>query len=377
MIEGDRRNDKSGEMQMLIRKRMLGIGLFVLGFALNAQAGPAMFEASFLFNAWGNDITSGTTYPYNVYGFNALPLGHDCQSAVRSTPNGGVNHRYCYPTTFLQGYPATGSGYLVTGGATLGVPIGLPISAFSVNVTGFQPTYYPYIQSQTYANFVNEAGTFFAGGGPAFGKGTHTFSGMGLTTGKWVIHEGNRGFGGAMGLLGFYGAKSVKFAVPGKAGTYVNTDSPWDMVTPLGREQYATPTRYNAQGKATNWLNPHTLTGALTNNVNGNMSSFIRSGIGTPWTTGTVTLYQLAGYWPTIFRRTGYDSITGGGARNIQLVTPGLVHAIAPGAQVHNGHIGVLNLRIVPEPGAALLLAAGAGVLALLYWASHRRSKNI
>jgi len=377
MVEGDRRNDRSGELQMLILRRLFGIGLFVFGFALNAQAGPAMFQASFLFYAWGNDITSGTAYPYNTYIITALPLGHDCQSAVRTTPNGGVNDRYCYPTTFSQGVPATGSGYVVTGGATLGAPIGLPTSAFTIVDSGFIPTYYPYIQSHTYANFGNAAGTFFAGGGPAFGKGTHTHSGMGLKTGKWVIHEGDRGFGGAMGLLGFFGAKSVKFIVPGKAGTYVNTDSPWNLVTPIGRKQYATPTQYNAQGKTTNWKNPHTLTGNLTNNVNGNMSSFIRSAVATPWTTGTVTVYQLAGYWPTLFRRTGYDSITGGGARNIQMVTPVLSHAIAPGAQVHTGIIGVLNLRIVPEPGAALLLAAGASVLALLYWASHRRSKNI
>ena len=52
------------------------------------QAGPALFSASFIMHAWGNEITSGTLYPYNSANWDAVPLGHDCQSAYPYTPNG-------------------------------------------------------------------------------------------------------------------------------------------------------------------------------------------------------------------------------------------------------------------------------------------------
>jgi hypothetical protein len=68
----------------------------------------------------------------------------------------------------------------------------------------------------------------------------------------------------------------------------------------------------------------------------------------------------------------GNDTTTTGGARNLQLVTPALTHWIGPGFQDHTGHIGILRLQIVPEPGALLLLAAGAGALALLRRGSRR-----
>jgi hypothetical protein len=351
---------------MLHHTRAIAVGIFSLGLALGAQAGPAMFTASFIWNAWGNDITSGTVYPYNTNDWNAAPLGHDCQDAFPSTPNGAPNDRYCAKGIVQQGVPATGAGSLVTGGASVGGPIGLPQSAFSIITTGFLPTYYPYIQSHTYANLRNEPGAFFAGGGPAAGKGTHTKTGMGQTSGTWIIHEGARGFGGVMGLLGFYGAAHVKYVVPGKVGTYVNVPSDWNMVKPVGRVQFATPTSFTAMGKAINWNNPHTLTDSATNNVNGNMSTWVVGAWGTPWTTGAVTVYARAGIFPTILHRAGYDSVTSGGVRNIQLVTPTLTHWIGPGFQTHTAQIGILNLSITPEPGAILLLAAGAGVLVLL-----------
>jgi hypothetical protein len=361
---------------MLHHTRAIAVGIFSLGLALGAQAGPAMFNASFIFHAWGNDITSGTAYPYNTNTFNAVPLGHDCQSFDPYTPNGAPSPRYCELTILREGVPATGSGTLVTGGATVGAPVGLPQSAFGIDITGFNRTYYPYIQSWTYANFVNDAGAFFAGGGAAAGKGVVTHSGMGQQSGQWYIHEGDRGFGGVMGLLGFYGVKSAKWIVLGKVGTFVNTNSNWDMVTPLGREQYATPTAFTPMGKATNWLNPHTYPNTGTNNVNGNTTRWTVDGWGTPWTTGTVTLYAKAGYFTTIHVRTGYDTVTAGGVRNLQLVTPGLVHWIGVGFQGHTGHIGILTLQITPEPGAILLLGAGGGTLALLYGVSRRRTKR-
>ena len=94
-------------------------------------------------------------------------------------------------------------------------------------------------------------------------------------------------------------------------------------------------------------------------------------GTGTAWTTGQVAVYAKAGAFTTILHRTGYDTTTPSGVRNIQLVTPGLTHWIEPGSEDHTGHIGILKLR-VPEPHGVLLLAADVGMLLLLRRVSRR-----
>jgi hypothetical protein len=334
-----------------------------------------MFNATFFWKAWGNDVTTGTASPYNTSRWTALPLGHDCQSAEPYSANGSPNPRYCGQTTFMQGVPGTGSGYLLTGGATVGGPIGLPTSAFHASATGFAPTYYPYLQTHTYADFVNEAGSFFAGGGAAAGKGTFTHSGMGQEAGTWIIHEGKNSFGGVMGLLGAAGAVQWRYVVTGKAGTYYGGGD-WNLVGPNGRVPFATPTQFTAMGAPSNWKNPHDRPATYINNLNGNTSRTSAMGSGTPWTTGSVTLYALVGAAKTSLHAAGYDIVTGtppNQVRNIQLVTPNLSHWIGTGFQQHTGHIGILTLRIVPEPTALVLLAAGAGILALLYRVSRRR----
>lgn len=355
---------------MKTRSALLALAT-ALGFASAAQAGPAMFSASMIMPAFGNDTVSGTQYPYNTVIFIGMPMGHDCQSASPYTPNGVPNLRYCPNSVIQAGSPATGSGYLVTGGATVGAPIGLPQSAFAVDVTGFNRTYYPYLQSHTYGNFVNAAGTFFPGSGPAFGVGTVSHTGMGQRSGQWYIHEGPRGFGGVLTLLGAVGVKHFKWVLPGKVGTYSNTSGNWQMVTALGRDQYATVYSFTPMGK-TNWFNPLLGAETYTNNVNGNTSRIEIRATGTRWTTGSVTLFAKAGYLETVFRKAGFDTVTSGGVRNIQLVTPNLVHWVGPGSQTHTGHVAILTMQITPEPGAVLLLAAGGGVLALLYRASRK-----
>jgi len=351
-----------------------GIAIVVLGFAcaLGAQAGPAMFDASFIIQGWGNDVTSGTVFPYNTaYLTRAVPLGHDCQSFYPYGPNGTPNPRYCTASVFRNGAPATGSGTLSTGTA-MGTPasIMMPLSAFRITTTGFLPTYYPYLQSWTYATVYNAPGTFFAGGGPAFGLGSVIHSGMGQRAGTFIIHEGKNAFGGVMGLLGQIGAK-FKAVVPGKAGTWTGIGV-GGTLPPMGRPQYATPIGYTAMGK-TIWQNPFTDTGMFTNNLDGAMSTYFAIHTATPWTTGSVSLYVLAGYFQTILHRAGHDTVTSGGVRNLQLVTPAVVHWLSPGATNHSGHIGILTMQIVPEARSLLLLAAGGGILALLYRAAHRR----
>jgi hypothetical protein len=362
---------------MLVRTiRLLAVGLCALGFGLSAQAGPAMFNASFIMHSWGNDITSGATYPYNDNVFTAAPLGHNCQHAQQYSVNGATNSRWCSDAIFSAGAPATGSGTLTassTAVLTVGATVALPTSAFVADVTGFLPTYYPYLQSWTYGYFQNVAGTFFAGGGAAAGLGEATKTGMGQTSGTWIIHEGPNAFGGVLGVLGAYGA-IAKYVVSGKPGTYEGTGT-WAMIPEVGRPQSATPVAYSGMGKTTKWQNPWEKTNAYVNNVNSNISSLVARGTGTLWTTGTVSVLAQAGVFQTVLKRTGYDVISGSGAtavRNIQLVTPTLTHWVGPGYQTHTGQVGILKLTITPEPEVLLMLAAGGGLLALLYWTSRR-----
>jgi len=356
---------------MLVRTtRLLAIGALAFGLAASAHAGPAMFDASFIMHSFGNDITTGTASPYTTSDFTGMPLGNDCQHASPYTLYGAPYSRYCTPQVMRDGVPATGMGTLSVGSGSV-ASIMMPQSAFGVTVTGFLPTYYPYLQSNTYATFVNAAGTFFAGGGPAAGLGQKIKTGMGQTAGGWVVNEGANGFGGAMGLLGKLGAKA-KYVVPGVAGTYEGTGT-WNMIVALGRDFKATPTAFTPMGKANNWLNPHIKSQVYINNYNGKGSTLQARGTGTRWTTGSVTLYATAGVFTTILHRAGYDTVTSGGARNIQLVTPALTHWIGPGYQTHTGHIGILNMQLAPEPGAVMLLAVGGAVMALLYRVNRRR----
>lgn len=330
----------------------------------NKSGQPAMFQVSFILHAFGNDTTTGASYPFNTYVFTAMPLGRDCQSPSPYTPNGWTRPRYCSPAIMQQGVPATGSGTLVTGPAALAT-VALPQSAFRVTATGFMPDPYgssssSYMQTHTYATFVNALGSFFVGGGPAAGLGQKVKTGMGRTSGSWVINEGARGFGGVLGLLGRIGASSG-YIVSGKPGTYEGTGN-WNMVTALGRPRSESAYSYTPMGK-TNWFNPHVLTNTYANNINFNTNAIQVRASGTPWTTGSVTVYAIAGVFQTILHRAGHDTTTTGGARNLQLVTPALTHWIGPGFQDHTGHIGILELTLSPEPGALFLLAAGLGTL--------------
>ena len=164
---------------MLVRIfRLLAVAALALGFALSAQGAPAMFEASFLFHAWGNDISSGTTSPYTSNDWTGAPLGYDCQHAEPYTLNGAPSTRYCPPTRWQRGHPATG---MWTRSVPTETPrrIALQQSDFAIAL-GTTGTTYPWgegnccrgllntpynYQSFTYATFVNAAGSFFAGGG--------------------------------------------------------------------------------------------------------------------------------------------------------------------------------------------------------------------
>ncbi|HEY5658516.1 MAG TPA: hypothetical protein VIY27_12080, partial [Myxococcota bacterium] len=221
------------------------------------------------------------------------------------------------------------------------------------------------------------AGLFFAGGGPAAGLGSRTHRAPGYASGRWILREGRNGFGGTLALRGLLGGRNRRdvftpFGLARRMG--ISGTGSWAVLPPLGRLPYASPTAYSAFGAATNWANPHEASAVYVTTTNGTQTTAIRKrGSGTRWTTGTVTLYARSGAFSTTLRRAGRDTITPDGARSLQLVTPTLTHWRGPGFENRTGHVGILRLRLVPEPARALLLAAGLVCLVALSQAQRCR----
>jgi hypothetical protein len=330
---------------------------------------PALFQASFGMHAFGQ--TGPESWwrdfsPTNTSLFVAMPLGYNCRDRRPYTVYGAPADHYCGDTTLQKGHPVTGAGTL---GLGWGVerPVLVPQSAFAVSgVTGYLRDYYgSYWERHTYATFANDAGTFFAGGGPAAGRGSKRHAGPGPVS--WVVREGERGFGGTLALLGKFGAiKSMGYASNGY-GPWAGTSS-WNMIPALGRSP-ADP--LNPHANSAVFINtqprPHTSWTSWTT------WTITKRGTGTPWTTGSVTLYAASRRHKTTLRRSGYDNRNASGSGTIQLVTPVLTHWNGPG-RPHTGHIAILKIQIVPEPSALLLFAVGASALAVLRKVSRRGS---
>jgi hypothetical protein len=365
--------------------KALAVGILAMGFALTAQAAPEMFEASFVWHAWGNDISSGATSPYAANTWTAAPLGYDCQHAEPYTVNGNPSSRYCEKSILRRGHPATGmwTRSLITTGtppritlqqSDFGIhlytnPAGWPTQTDTNTphcCRGFLITFPPYIQSWTYATFVNAAGSFFAGGGAAAANGYVNKSPKNpATAGTWRIRAGKNAFGGIMGMLGKYGYQG-QFTQTGRPSIARGT-STWPIPQVVGRPLYNTIIGYGEMG-TTLYRNPYsgtamwyrtTAMGAV------KVSTYLAVGSGTLWTTGQVGNFAKTGAYYTSFWRTGYDNRTPSGVGNIQLVTPTLTHWLSPGWNSHTAQLGMLTLK-VPEPSAVLLLAAGAGALVAL-----------
>jgi hypothetical protein len=166
-------------------------------------------------------------------------------------------------------------------------------------------------------------------------------------------------------MLGKYGATG-KYTITGKTGTYHGVSS-WAMVPDIGRPLYGTiigygtgdtPIYQNPFSKTDKWYKT-TPKGAI------KVRTILAIGSGTLWTTGQVGNFATTAAYNTSLYRTGYDNRTPGGKGNIQLVTPTLTHWLSPGFNTHTAQVGMLTIQ-VPEPGAVLLLAAGAGALVVL-----------
>ncbi len=287
-----------------------------------------------------------------------------------------IVHAFVGEVAMPVGASARGSGAISVSATGSGpAPVALPQSALRVTTgafwsIGLRTTFYT-----TYATFVNQAGKFFAGGGPAAGKGVVSHKANANRGGSWFIHEGRNAFGGTLGLLGKQGAfAQFRITSVGPSGPlpgiFTGTSS-WNMIRALGRS-------------AMDPLNPYTNTGMFLNRSGLSdpysmlVTTYKKVGSGAPWTTGTVTVIAKNDTYTTSLRRTGYDTTTPGGVRNIQLVTPALTHwARARGkSETRTGHIAILKIRLVPEPTGAVMIAVGGCALALLYRRFHSPSSR-
>jgi hypothetical protein len=324
---------------------------------------PTLYEASLIIHAYGSETTTTAMGPPQIVShFLALPLGYDCRDGRPQTPSGATASHYCTSAILEQGRPVTGSGVVGLGaGATK--PILLPQSAFAASgVTGFHPVFtysYPYSKIHSYATIANAAGTLFAGGGAAAGKRAHEHTGP--WPASWVVREGENGFGGTLRLLGKLGANEAWASWSTGCGSWTGTNS-WNMIPALGRSQADAG-------------NPNTITATFTSKICGGRASPQLRGSGTPWTTGSVTVYATQFFRATTIRRAGYDNRDAFGNGTIQLVTPGLTHWGNAGTS-YRGHVAVLKLKFVPEPRALPLLIAGAAALAWRCRTSGRRRSS-
>jgi hypothetical protein len=352
--------------------------LVTFGLATSAQAAPAMFQASFIIHAWGNDISSRAAH------WSAMPLGYDCYHASPTTVS---DPRYCSPAKRQRGHPATGYGDGTTTSRLIigtGTPpaILLQQSAIGVTgVTGYRPATIAWTRSKSYASFVNDAGSFFAGGGPAvYGTVTKTsmypctVMGACQRTGTWRIYPGKNAFGGTMGLLGQI-RTHVSFPLVG----YIKGKLP--IIPAIGHPLFNTIISYGTMG-TTYFQNPFAtrFKELISWGTGWSRTSYDVLGSGTLWTTGRVQIrFQqshtpMSHTYPTAsVSRTGYDNRTAGGLGRIQLVTPTLVHRSfrPPRHERHTAQIGVLTIQ-VPEPGGVALLITGLATLCGLYHLSRR-----
>jgi hypothetical protein len=100
-----------------------------------------------------------------------------------------------------------------------------------------------------------------------------------------------------------------------------------------------------------------------------------QSNLNLGWTTGVVRVKNLVGPVASSFVRSGYDVISGSGARDVQLVSPSVLFRESTATGVEDTtELWSWRMTFAPEPGAVPALAAGLGSLTLLYRAGGRRS---
>jgi hypothetical protein len=327
--------------------------ILIAGLASSASAGPAMFQASLDIILIGTNAspTGPTTRHFH------LPLDVVCNPYF---PDGTT----CGPTTVENGVPLTGSGTVNAIGSAPAA-FALPKGAIARNFSGAFPTFYPtYLGSFVSGGLYNDSVVTASGGAGFFSAGagagslTHAYSPSSFGAAR--IAAGAKQFGGLMGLLGtvdWY--RDLYFTPPVVGSVPIVTGFGVVGITPvIGRSNANTAStarhmQYYERGRLRSAAYPVGATGFR-------------------WTTGTVYAYDSVGRYASQFTLAGYDNRSPMGLGTIQLVTPFLAHWAMSPAPDHVAGIASLRIHFAPEPHAALLLAAGVGLLAALRRSSHK-----
>jgi len=262
----------------------------------------------------------------------------------------------------MKGAPLTGSGSATT---TASNSFKLPAAAASPAGQGMRITTSgsfigegPYLYSYTYATLRNDKGSF--GPGQGLGNINITYElGKGNTVASINVKQGAARFGGTMQMLGALTAKACYY---------------WQQGCSLGQ---GVDWRYEAVGASGVMTNSGIITaGYVVNSVAlyyhtalMQTSTVSISGSRFPWTTGSVTV-KATGRGPhkTAHYAHGYDNRTPTtGKGTIQLVTPLLTRWNQTGANNETGGIGILRIKLVPEPQTWAMLVAGVSLLGVGY----------
>lgn len=405
--------------------RCLAVALATLGLLFvgsTAQAGTQLYTGELIFNAFGNQTSTGTVTPFLKNTFAGIPFGtKNCaiqpfhaQSTLMFTnsmvtpptitltiPNyGGAVGVYdttvtkgapLAPCTTMWTYPggtngmglgATGcmdmipdqavgclpasqqAGSPLTGSgtaATIGGGPSTPFTAFTIPASDLARASSggQFAPYGPYIWSVLYGDLKNQGGSFGFQYGPGNFT---VTTlgAKMSGTQGPNKFGGTMQLLGtYYGNEGYEFAGHISAASYT-----W-----LFQDAGGTAPDLSLGDAGT-----HTATNSIITTAMGATDMSMVQVFFVPWTTGTVTVSAMDGPNDTRHTRMGFDNRTSMGVGTIQLVTPQLQSWVWQQGAYETAAIGMLKIT-VPEPREWMMLGAGFSLLGLLYYGANRRSR--
>jgi hypothetical protein len=391
----------------LSRVAGIGIVLAALCLASAAQAAPRMYTGSLIIPAFANDTTTGSSSPYSTNRVVGIPLTGNCNTQPfhakevftfelpKDTPTYTVTFTIpdyggqvatidtngdtlpdvasgCGTLTQSQGDPLTGGGGtqpapVNTTGATntsraTNDPRGFTLPEWALRKTKTGASfgqYNLYLWEVHFADLHNEAAAFAKGGG----DGSFTILHNAAPTKRSVVQKaGKNEFGGVMRLLGIYG--DFEGYLYNDVTTSVFTfDWLFDYLGNGGQgtKAGAVTAAYVAQLVQYG----HTKASGYPTTSTVDMSVF-------KWTTGAVTVTAVAGSFPTIIRRNGYDNRTPMGSGVVQMVSPMITKWTGAGTSSTAG-VGIMKVVFAPEPSEWMLLASGVSMLGLV---AHRRRKS-
>jgi hypothetical protein len=388
------------------------VSLLALGFALTAQAGPRLYDGSIIVVGFGNDTTIGTTVPFTLNTPGVVPFGLKCATQPFHTKetktlgtyyntntqnfgNGNYNS-FTVPAYGGQdgihsagsitaadgcpspGQPLTGKATIHTTGTSTTSRASTNPRAFTllksqmaVVTTGASSTYaFPIVWNIQYADLRNDRGYFKEDGGPGrFATPTHNRAQWSHSEAKddggpgtLRVLPGDHKFGGTMRLLGtVYDNEGYK----SKYDTYVAKYT-W-LFQYIGGPVNTSAGNLTAPYVATKHNSYIGRFGGFTGTTT--VKAYALS-----WTTGTASVTGVGGAFSTIMARAGFDNRSEYGGGDIQMVSPMLTRWIFQGgsSSYFNGGIGIMRLKVAPEPHEWMLLGAGLSMLGLLYRANRR-----